>query len=206
MKESVVPLYHPPLISMPLFIIILWNEKGSSLTLVKKTNLHVLSFLAWILWHFVYEVYFFVSKLTSHLVLALYLQMLQCIIGMVDKTKRAVSVLQQRCQQDREEMLAWVRKTADETESEVKRRAGEWSGLSQNYHQLVRTCQHKSPSKSVNTVNIVIVKMENSEEEYVVIKNWVVSQVLMRIINCYNCWHDADMSESGVQVSYLKWA
>ncbi|KAM7444808.1 transcription corepressor [Porites harrisoni] len=51
--------------------------------------------------------------------------MLQCIIGMVDKTKRAVSVLQTRCNQDREELLAWARKTAEETEAEVKRRAGE---------------------------------------------------------------------------------
>ncbi|XP_031564086.1 protein CBFA2T3-like isoform X2 [Actinia tenebrosa] len=51
--------------------------------------------------------------------------MLQCIIGMVDKTKRAVSVLQQRCQQDREELLTWARKTADETEMEIKRRTGE---------------------------------------------------------------------------------
>ena len=51
-------------------------------------------------------------------------QMLQCIIGMVDKTKRAVSVLQTRCSQDREELLAWARKTAEETEAEVKRRAG----------------------------------------------------------------------------------
>ncbi|KXJ18522.1 protein CBFA2T3 isoform X2 [Exaiptasia diaphana] len=51
--------------------------------------------------------------------------MLQCIIGMVDKTKRAVSVLQQRCQQDREELLTWARKTAEETEMEVKRRTGE---------------------------------------------------------------------------------
>ena len=51
-------------------------------------------------------------------------QMLQCIIGMVDKTKRAVSVLQTRCNQDREELLAWARKTAEETEAEVKRRAG----------------------------------------------------------------------------------
>lgn len=50
--------------------------------------------------------------------------MLQCIIGMVDKTKRAVSVLQQRCQQDREELLTWARKTADENEMEIKRRTG----------------------------------------------------------------------------------
>jgi len=58
------------------------------------------------------------SLITSYF----YFQMLQCIIGMVDKTKRAVSVLQQRCQQDREELLTWARKTAEETEMEVKRR------------------------------------------------------------------------------------
>lgn len=57
---------------------------------------------------------------------SLSLQMLQCIIGMVDKTKRAVSVLQQRCQQDREELLTWARKTAEETEMEVKRRTSEY--------------------------------------------------------------------------------
>ncbi|XP_032232696.1 protein CBFA2T1 isoform X3 [Nematostella vectensis] len=56
--------------------------------------------------------------------------MLQCIIGMVDKTKRAVSVLQQRCQQDREELLTWARKSADETETEIKRRVGDLVGKS----------------------------------------------------------------------------
>jgi len=66
--------------------------------------------------------------------------MLQCIIGMVDKTKRAVSVLQQRCGQDREELLAWARKTAEETEAEVKRRAGmcslspKWSGQRMTFY------------------------------------------------------------------------
>lgn len=58
--------------------------------------------------------------------------MLQCIIGMVDKTKRAVSVLQTRCNQDREDLLAWARKTAEETEAEVKRRAG-WSNTILNF-------------------------------------------------------------------------
>ena len=67
-------------------------------------------------------------------------QMLQCIIGMVDKTKRAVSVLQTRCSQDREELLAWARKTAEETEAEVKRRAGvylNWFDLEDQYTEQV---------------------------------------------------------------------
>lgn len=49
--------------------------------------------------------------------------MLQCILGMVEKTKRAITVLQQRTSQDRDELVAWARKTAEEAEQEVKRRA-----------------------------------------------------------------------------------
>ena len=67
-------------------------------------------------------------------------QMLQCIIGMVDKTKRAVSVLQTRCSQDREELLAWARKTAEETEAEVKRRAGLQLILCTCVHAAVECC------------------------------------------------------------------
>ncbi|XP_028409966.1 protein CBFA2T3-like [Dendronephthya gigantea] len=51
--------------------------------------------------------------------------MLQCILGMVEKTKRAITVLQQRTTQDRDELVAWARKTAEEAEQEVKRRANE---------------------------------------------------------------------------------
>ncbi|CAB3993781.1 CBFA2T1-like isoform X5 [Paramuricea clavata] len=51
--------------------------------------------------------------------------MLQCILGMVEKTKRAITVLQQRTSQDREELVAWARKTAEEAEQEVKRRAND---------------------------------------------------------------------------------
>ncbi|EDO36588.1 predicted protein, partial [Nematostella vectensis] len=82
------------------------------------------------------------SPLTHHYILTFFFHeaiiddwrhvdtMLQCIIGMVDKTKRAVSVLQQRCQQDREELLTWARKSADETETEIKRRVGDLVGKS----------------------------------------------------------------------------
>lgn len=80
--------------------------------------------------------------------------MLHCIIGMVDKTKRALAVLQERSLRDREELSTWMRRHAEgmdhdmkkrhnemmahtlrQTEdrvSEVKRRAG-GSGLSQVY-------------------------------------------------------------------------
>lgn len=44
---------------------------------------------------------------------------------MVEKTKRAITVLQQRTSQDRDELVAWARKTAEEAEQEVKRRANE---------------------------------------------------------------------------------
>lgn len=42
---------------------------------------------------------------------------------MVEKTKRAITVLQQRTSQDREELVSWARKTAEEAEQEVRRHA-----------------------------------------------------------------------------------
>ncbi|XP_046842209.1 protein CBFA2T1-like isoform X2 [Xenia sp. Carnegie-2017] len=51
--------------------------------------------------------------------------MLQCILGMVEKTKRAITVLQQRNIQDRDELMSWARKTAEEAEQDVKRRAND---------------------------------------------------------------------------------
>ena len=50
--------------------------------------------------------------------------MLQCVMSIIEKAKRAVSVLQERCIRDREEMATWARRMAEEAEAEVKRRAG----------------------------------------------------------------------------------
>lgn len=50
--------------------------------------------------------------------------MLHCIIGMVNKTKRALSVLQERSIRDREELSLWMRRHAEEEAvTEVKRQA-----------------------------------------------------------------------------------
>ncbi|XP_014785374.2 protein CBFA2T1 [Octopus bimaculoides] len=50
--------------------------------------------------------------------------MLHCIIGMVNKTKRALAVLQERSIRDREELSLWMRRHAEEEAvSEVKRQA-----------------------------------------------------------------------------------
>ncbi|XP_070574255.1 protein CBFA2T1-like isoform X10 [Ptychodera flava] len=51
--------------------------------------------------------------------------MLQCIMGMVEKTKRAIAVLHQRSLQDREELALWVRRHAEGAEHDMKKRAGE---------------------------------------------------------------------------------
>ncbi|XP_072024797.1 protein CBFA2T1-like isoform X2 [Amphiura filiformis] len=51
--------------------------------------------------------------------------MLQCIVGMVEKTKRALAVLHQRSIQDREELALWVRRHSEGTEHDMKKRAGE---------------------------------------------------------------------------------
>lgn len=51
--------------------------------------------------------------------------MLQCVMGMVDRTKRAVAVLQQRAQADRDEVIGWAKQQVNNAELEVKRKAGE---------------------------------------------------------------------------------
>ncbi|KAH9507743.1 Protein CBFA2T1 [Bulinus truncatus] len=51
--------------------------------------------------------------------------MLNCIIGMVDKTKRAMSVLQERSIRDREELALWARRQADGIDADVKKRSGD---------------------------------------------------------------------------------
>ena len=50
---------------------------------------------------------------------------LQSIISYVDKAKCTISVLQERCVRDREEMVSWARAMATDAESEIKRRAAE---------------------------------------------------------------------------------
>lgn len=50
---------------------------------------------------------------------------LQSIVSYVDKAKCSISVLQERCVRDREEMVSWARAMATDAESEIKRRAAE---------------------------------------------------------------------------------
>lgn len=66
--------------------------------------------------------------------------MLQCILGMVEKTKRAITVLQQRTSQDREELVSWARKTVEEAEQEVKRRASK--GFDLHFQVLEEISKH----------------------------------------------------------------
>ena len=59
------------------------------------------------------------------------MQMLNCIIGMVDKTRRALAVLQERSLRDREELSVWMRRHGD-SDSDLKKRSGSdtaWSGM-----------------------------------------------------------------------------
>lgn len=51
--------------------------------------------------------------------------MLHCIVGMVDKTKRALSVLQERSQRDREELALWMRRQAEGMDNDMKKRTSE---------------------------------------------------------------------------------
>ncbi len=51
--------------------------------------------------------------------------MLHCIIGMVDKTKRALAVLQERSNRDREELAMWMRRHAEGLDNDMKKRTSE---------------------------------------------------------------------------------
>ncbi|XP_070199512.1 protein CBFA2T1-like isoform X2 [Littorina saxatilis] len=48
-------------------------------------------------------------------------KMLNCILGMVDKTKRALAVLQERSLRDREELSVWMRRQAEGLDHDVKK-------------------------------------------------------------------------------------
>lgn len=51
--------------------------------------------------------------------------MLNCIIGMVDKTKRALAVLQERSLRDREELSLWMRRHAEGMDVDMKKRSND---------------------------------------------------------------------------------
>lgn len=51
--------------------------------------------------------------------------MLNCIIGMVDKTKRALAVLQERSLRDREELSLWMRRHAEGLDVDMKKRSND---------------------------------------------------------------------------------
>lgn len=51
--------------------------------------------------------------------------MLNCILGMVEKTKRALAILQHRSQTDRQELAMWIRRHTEGTENNLKKYAGD---------------------------------------------------------------------------------
>lgn len=56
--------------------------------------------------------------------------MLNCIIGMVDKTRRALSVLQDRSIRDREELSMWMRRSSGADDADLKKRNPEaWQNM-----------------------------------------------------------------------------
>ncbi|KAK3085902.1 hypothetical protein FSP39_010261 [Pinctada imbricata] len=60
--------------------------------------------------------------------------MLNCIIGMVDKTKRALAVLQERSLRDREELSLWMRRHAEGMDGDPKKRSNDMMA-----HQIRQT-------------------------------------------------------------------
>jgi len=52
-------------------------------------------------------------------------QMLHCIVGMVDKCKRALSVLRERSQREGEDLNMWARQHAEGLDPDMKSRASD---------------------------------------------------------------------------------
>ena len=67
----------------------------------------------------------FLDGVDTHAVYFMFPQMLHCIIGMVDKTKRALAVLQERSNRDREELAMWMRRHAEGLDNDMKKRTSE---------------------------------------------------------------------------------
>ncbi len=51
------------------------------------------------------------------------LQMMHCIVSMVDKCKRALTALQERSQRDREELAMWMRRHSENIDTDMKKRS-----------------------------------------------------------------------------------
>jgi hypothetical protein len=96
-------------------------------------------------------------------------------MGMVDKTKRALAVLQERSNRDREELAMWMRRHSEGLDHDMKKRTSEMmvSTLRQTedrvsevkrragvYRTVANTCitsTFQSPSKRKMTINILSV-------------------------------------------------
>lgn len=68
--------------------------------------------------------------------------MLNCIIGMVDKTRRALSVLQDRSLRDREELSMWMRRGGGE-DIDMKKRCTEW-GSARNVEDRISEVRRRA--------------------------------------------------------------
>ena len=71
------------------------------------------------------KIFFQFLGLYWHCFVSMFSQMLHCIIGMVDKTKRALAVLQERSNRDREELAMWMRRHAEGLDNDMKKRTSE---------------------------------------------------------------------------------
>ncbi|XP_033124738.1 protein CBFA2T1-like isoform X2 [Anneissia japonica] len=86
--------------------------------------------------------------------------MLECIVGMVDKTKRAINMLRQRSIQDREELALWARRHAEGTENDIKKRVGDMMA-----HTFRQTDDRVSEVKRRAGTSRITLQMEEAVNE-----------------------------------------
>ncbi|GFR59113.1 protein CBFA2T1 [Elysia marginata] len=146
--------------------------------------------------------------------------MLNCIIGMVDKTKRAMSVLQERSMRDREESL-WARRQADVVgieAADVKKRSGDVMAytIRQRAEEAVNDVKRQAMVELQKALSAAdqkaaeLVSAERAKMERAISETRKQTQTeLLRSLNhqeesaesCWNCGRKASETCSGCNVA-----
>ncbi|XP_014665659.1 PREDICTED: protein CBFA2T1-like isoform X2 [Priapulus caudatus] len=127
---------------------------------------------------------------------------LNCIMSMVERTKRTLSVLQHRAVQDREELALWARRHAEGAELDVKKRADE--AVSEVKRQAVSELQ-KAVAAAEQKANELIQKERAKMEHAIEQARREATEEAMTLVNsqedtsenCWNCGRKASETCSG---------
>lgn len=154
--------------------------------------------------------------------------MLNCILGMVDKTKRALAVLQERSLRDREELSVWMRRHAEGLDHDVKKHTSDMMAFTVRQTEDRVSEVRRRAEEAVNEVKRqamaelqkAVAAAENKASEMVIAERVKMERVLaqarcqardevMGTVNhqeessesCWNCGRKASETCSGCNVA-----